>query len=161
MIQLVRIIQQYLQSHNSDPHQANLSQFIYCVRKLVSCITHRFLLLLIRRDESQPLVLLLKTLTSIKKLCETRGMTYELLLEKIFFSMEILHSLLYRNWSVNSRLKSSRRFLLLKNNKFHISKLCQQQWFDRAICCAKSLKAFASQSLPNAKSLNFDHRKKH
>ena len=29
------------------------------------------------------------------------GMTYELLLEK-FFSMEILHSLLYRNWSVNS-----------------------------------------------------------
>jgi len=57
------------------------------------------LLLLIRRDESQPLVLPLKTLTSIKKLWETRGMTYELLLE--IFSMEILHSLLYRNWSVN------------------------------------------------------------
>ena len=28
-------------------------------------------------------------------------MTYELLLEKNVFSMEILHSLLYRNWSVN------------------------------------------------------------
>ena len=33
------------------------------------------------RDESQPLVLPLKTLTSIKKLWETGGMTYELLLE--------------------------------------------------------------------------------
>ena len=51
--------------------------------------------------ESQPLVLPLKTLTSIKKLWETWGMTYELLLEKKIFSMEILHSLLYRNWSVN------------------------------------------------------------
>jgi len=45
-------------------------------------------------------------------------------------------------------------------NKFRISKLCQRQWFDRAICCAKSLKAFTSQSLPNAKFLNFDHGKK-
>ena len=43
--------------------------------------SRRFLLLLIRRDESQPLVLPLKTLTLIKKLWETRGMTYELLLE--------------------------------------------------------------------------------
>ena len=130
---------------------------IYCVRKLVSCITQagdssnsrlkssrRFLLLLIRRDESQPLVLPLKTLTSIKNLWETRGMTYELLLGKNFFSMEILHSLLYRCWSVNFYRITPFHFGKARLFPLHVS-LWQTMWPPETKATPNAMSNFVSQ----------------